>query len=389
MTSSGGQRREETSGLSDNEALRRMYRITTDHERPYEEKVRELLQVGRTYLNVEIGFLTEISDGTQRIVETSGDHELLKPGESCPLSNAYCRKTIEQDDALTVQHAAIDGWENDTAYELFGLESYIGAKVVVDGDIYGTFCFADSEPRNQPFSETEETFVELMAQWVSYELFQQRAKEQIQKQRDQLEEFAGMISHDLRNPLSVAQGYLDLAEETGDPEQFQRCRNALDRMDELIGDLLVLAREAQEIDETETIDIAALVEECWSFVSTEDATISVTTGGTIAGDRSRLRQLFENLFRNAIEHGGENVTVRVGRLDDGDGIYVEDDGLGIPEEDRNQVFDDGYSTGESGTGYGLVIVKQIVEAHGWEIRVTDGAEGGARFEITGDEFANC
>lgn len=389
MTTFGGDPGEETSRLSEEEALRRMYRIITNHERPYEEKIRELLHVGRTYLGVEIAFLTEISDGTQRIVEASGDHELLKPGESCPLSNAYCRKTIEQEDALTVQHAAIDGWEDDSAYERFGLESYIGAKVVVDGEVYGTFCFADSEPRNHPFSEAEETVVELMAQWVSYELFQQRAKEQIQKQRDQLEEFAGMISHDLRNPLNVAQGYLDLAEETGNPEQFQRCRNALNRMDELIGDLLVLAREGQEIDETETIDIAALVEECWSFVSTEGATISVTTDATITGDRSRLRQLFENLFRNAIEHGDENVTVRVGSLNDGDGIYVEDDGLGIPEEDQTQIFDDGYSTGESGTGYGLTIVKQIVEAHGWEIGVTTSSEGGARFEITGVEFVNC
>ncbi|WP_199710344.1 sensor histidine kinase [Halosegnis longus] len=113
------------------------------------------------------------------------------------------------------------------------------------------------------------------------------------------------------------------------------------------------------------------------------------TDTTIRGDKSRLRQLFENLFRNAVEHGGENVTVRVGRINDEDGIYVEDDGLGIPDEDRNQVFDDGYSTGESGTGFGLSIVKQIVEAHSWEIRITDSAEGGARFDVTGVEFADC
>ncbi len=366
-----------------------MYRVTTDHERPYEQKRRELLDVGRTYLGVEIGFLTEISDGTQRIVETSGDHELLESGASCPLSEAYCRKTVEQEDALTVQHAAVDGWEGDTAYELFGLESYIGAKVVVDGEVYGTFCFADSKPRNQPFSDTEETFVELMTEWVSYELFQQRAKERIRTQRDRLEEFASTVSHDLRNPLSVAQGQLELAEETGNAEQFRKCQSALDRMDELIGDLLALAREGRETGETEITDVSTLVEECWSFVSTDGATISTTTDVAVAGDRSRLRQLFENLFRNAIEHGDEDVTVRVGRLDDEDGIYVEDDGPGIPERERDRVFDDGYSTGEPGTGHGLTIVQQVVEAHGWEIRVTDSAEGGARFEITGVGAASC
>ncbi|MGB9966336.1 GAF domain-containing sensor histidine kinase [Halobacterium hubeiense] len=360
-----------------------MYRITADHERPYEEKVRELIHIGRAYLNVEIGFLTEISDGTQRIIEASGDHELLQPGESCPLSNAYCQQTIEQEDALTIQNAVIEGLEDDPAYERFGLESYIGSKVVLDGEVYGTFCFADSEPRNQPFTETEETFVELMAEWVSYELFQQRAKKRIKQQRDQLEEFAGIVSHDLRNPLSVAQGHLNLAEETGEPEHFQQSQNALNRMDALIDDLLVLARDGQDIAETETIDIAALIEECWSLVSTDGTTITVTTDATITADRSRLLQLFENLFRNAIEHGGENVTVRVGTLNNADGIYVEDDGPGIPDEDRDQVFDDGYSTGESGTGLGLTIVKQIVEAHGWEIRVTDSVDGGVRFNITG------
>jgi len=133
------------------------------------------------------------------------------------LSKAYCRKTIDQDGALTVQHAEVEGWEGDAAYEEFGLESYIGSKVVVDGEIYGTFCFAGSEPRDRPFSEDEETFVELMAKWVSYELFQQRATEQIKEQRDQLEEFTSVVSHDLRNPLSIIDGYLDLAEKTGDP----------------------------------------------------------------------------------------------------------------------------------------------------------------------------
>ncbi len=370
--------------LSDDEALRRMYRITTDHERSYEQKLRELLDVGRTYLGVEIGFLTEIADGTQRIVETSGDHELLVPGESCPLSEAYCRKTVRQEDALTVQHAAVDGWEGDTAYERFGLESYVGSTVVVDGEMYGTFCFADSEPRGRPFSETEETFVELMTEWVSYELFQQRANARIESQRDRLEEFASTVSHDLRNPLSVARGHLELAEETGDPELFRNCRRALDRMDELIGDLLVLAREGEAIDGVETVDLSAMAAECWSFVSTDGATMSVTTDATVTGDRSRLRQLLENLFRNAVEHGDENVTVRVGRLDDENGIYVEDDGPGIPERDRDRVFDGGYSTGASGTGYGLAIVQQVVDAHGWTIRVTESAEGGARFEMTGE-----
>ena len=76
---------------------------------------------------------------------------------------------------------------------------------------------------------------------------------------------------------------------------------------------------------------------------------------------------------------GAVVHVRVGGLDDG--FFVEDDGPGIPPEDRDIVFERGYSTGTSGTGFGLSIVREIVEAHGWTISATESASGGARFEI--------
>jgi signal transduction histidine kinase len=78
------------------------------------------------------------------------------------------------------------------------------------------------------------------------------------------------------------------------------------------------------------------------------------------------------------------VTVTVGEL--ADGFYIEDDGPGIPEGDWQTVFDPGYSTAEQGTGFGLSIVKQVVDAHDWAIEITEGTKGGARFEITGVEF---
>jgi signal transduction histidine kinase len=363
-----------------------MYRVISEYHKSFENKIQELLELGREYLGVQAGFLTEISDGTQLITEASGDHELLQSGESCPLSKAYCRKTVEQEAALTVQHAAVEGWESDTAYEKFGLESYIGAKVMIEREVYGTFCFADDEPRGEPFSNEEETFVELMAEWVSYELFQKRATEQIEQQRDQLEEFASVVSHDLRNPLAIIQGSIDLAEQTGDPEHFDRCRNALDRIDILIDDLLTLARGGQSIGETESIELAELVRDCWEFVPAEEATVELDDDIVLRGDLGRVQQLFENLFRNAVEHGGGDVTIQVGVLESDSGIYVEDNGAGIPEKERDQIFTDGYSTSEKGSGFGLTIVQQIVEAHGWNIRVTSGKTGGARFEITGIEI---
>jgi signal transduction histidine kinase len=115
---------------------------------------------------------------------------------------------------------------------------------------------------------------------------------------------------------------------------------------------------------------------------------------TIQADTVRLFQALENLLRNALDHNDTPLTVRVGTLDgsgelardDPAGFFVEDDGRGIPGDEHDDVFDHGYTTSRNGNGYGLSVVRHIVEAHGWEIRATDGSDGGARFEITGVEF---
>jgi PAS domain S-box-containing protein len=210
-----------------------------------------------------------------------------------------------------------------------------------------------------------------------------RREAQLQRERDRLERFASVVSHDLRNPLNVAEGRLELAREECDSEHLDAVDRAHDRMAGLIDDLLSLAREGRPVEEMEAVDLGGVAEACWQTVETADATLAVETDRAIRADRSRLRQLLENLIRNAIHHGGEDVTVEIGDLDAEDGFYVADDGPGIPEKERATVFESGYTTAEGGTGFGLAIVKEIAEAHGWAVGVTESAAGGARFEITG------
>ncbi|GCF13102.1 hypothetical protein Harman_10370 [Haloarcula mannanilytica] len=207
-------------------------------------------------------------------------------------------------------------------------------------------------------------------------------REELERQNDRLEEFASIVSHDLRNPISVLEGSLALARETGDDEQFDRCYRAIDRMKELIEDLLTLAREGETVSETEPLDLESTVQSCWYAVETSDATLEITTESTIYADESRTRQLLENLINNAVTHGGPDVTVEVGDIGDS-GFYVADDGPGIPPEKRESVFESGYTTSDDGTGFGLVIVKEIAAAHDWSVSVTESDDGGARFEFTG------
>jgi PAS domain S-box-containing protein len=206
---------------------------------------------------------------------------------------------------------------------------------------------------------------------------------ELERQNERLEQFASVVSHDLRNPLNVASGRVELARKETGNEHLPPAKSSLDRMEQLIDDTLALARAGDPELTTESVALDTLVRDSWGNVDTRDAELTVSTALTVLGDRSRLRRVFENLFRNAIDHGGDDVAVTVGDLPDEAGFYVADDGPGIPADQRSAVFEQGYSTGESGTGFGLSIVREIVDAHGWEITVTESEAGGARFEITG------
>lgn len=210
-------------------------------------------------------------------------------------------------------------------------------------------------------------------------------KTELEQSNNRLERFASIISHDLRNPLGIAKTYLNFARDTGSPEDFDAVEEAHERMEDMIKSLLATARAGKEIEEPEQVGLAAVVNSAWNNAKTDEASlnIAIPQNMEVSGDYDRLLNVFENLFRNAADHNEGPVTVQVDTLPVGNGFFVADDGDGIPEDQRDTVFDHGYTTRDEGTGFGLDIVKDIIEAHGWEINITESESGGARFEITG------
>jgi len=222
------------------------------------------------------------------------------------------------------------------------------------------------------------------------EIGQRRERERaLRETNERLGTLTSVLGHDLRNPLSVARGRLELARAGTDPlpadvaEHLDVVDQAHDRMEQLIDDLLTLAGSDGAVDDPDPVDLGDVATACWETVATGDATLECRVECRVLADRSRLRQLLENLVRNAVEHGGSAVTVAIGPCEDADGFYVADDGQGIPPEDREAVFEGGYTTGESGTGLGLAIVEDVADAHDWNVALGDSQWGGARFEITG------
>lgn len=211
-------------------------------------------------------------------------------------------------------------------------------------------------------------------------------EQELEQQNERLNQFASVISHDLRNPIAVAKGYLEHAQATGDLEHLEKVSSAHNRMQTMIDEMLALARAETLIDETtlEWVPLQSVVTESWETAETVDATIKtdIPAGYTISADPAVIGNILENLFRNAADHNESPITVTVGTIDF-QGFYVEDDGTGIPEAKREVVLEHGYTTGDRGTGLGLSIVRQLVSAHRWQIHVTEADSGGARFEITG------
>jgi PAS domain S-box-containing protein len=235
---------------------------------------------------------------------------------------------------------------------------------------------------------------------IGWTLLLQDVSERVRRERDleaqveKLDRFASIVSHDLRNPINVARGYIQQTQATGDLDNLDKSLDAVDRMDAIIEDVLALTRGGEEVTEPRPVSLQSLARETWGVVDTGAADLEVTDDTQIVADPDRLRRLLENLFRNSIEHGveptgddkpfaaGHTVTVGV-HEDEGTSVTVSvaDNGVGIPPDRHEQVFEDGYTTG--GTGLGLTIVEQIAGAHGWTVDLTDSPEGGASFELHG------
>ena len=358
--------------------------------------------------------LERLHDATRELVRAESRHEVadrvIAAGETVlGFATTVVRFHDPQTDEL-VTAAGSDDETGDAGMESLARSAFETGEIRTDADLgpgassidsrsrmvlpirgHGTISFGERGP--DAFDETDDLLARILATATETALDEhererelRRSRDELKRQNARLEEFADVITHDLRNPLTVAEGRLALAREDRDDDHLEAVAHAHDRMEALIEDVLALSREGKDLGTIEPVDLASVVEECWrTVVGTDTATLVVDVDRTVRADRSWLRQILENLLGNAVDHGGPDVTVTVGNHPDG--FYVEDDGPGIDPSDREHVFDAGYTTSNDGTGFGLSIAEGIVKAHGWEIRLAGGENGsdGSEDESDGSE----
>lgn len=476
------------------QVLRRVHQAISSSA-PFEEKLADLLQIGREYMGVEQGFFTRFSDDIQEIVVGVGPNSQLQDGVTAPYAESYCRHTVDnrEEAPLTVEHASEDGWEGDPAFERFGLACYAGSTIELDGEVYGTLCFADRDPHDREFSEFQETFLELLSTWVSAELerenrerkyrrltdrissayyavdtdwnvtfwndaiaqrqgisaeavlgasiweqfpeiqgttVEERLREamaseepttceyhhesldywaklqifpdedglavistditerkeyeaRLEQSNERLQQFAYVLSHDLQEPLRMVSSYIDLLEVELEGQLDEEAREYMafavdgaDRMQEMIDGLLQYSRvetRGDEFTETDLAEVLADVREDLQL-SLEETNVDVTAEDlpTVHADSQQMRQLFQNLLKNAIDHAGDgtNVTITAEQTTDGHRIAVSDDGPGIPDDQQETIFGLFDKGGASeGTGIGLAVCERIVDRHDGRLRV--------------------
>ncbi|QPH55496.1 sensor histidine kinase [Pontivivens ytuae] len=204
------------------------------------------------------------------------------------------------------------------------------------------------------------------------------------------------ISHELRTPLTIIQGEAEVTLRGGPQEAetymeaLSRIRDSAKHTNRIVDDMLLVAR--QEADELRLdlrdVDLMAVIDDARGLFPGAVRLDSGLTSLRIRGDEMRMRQCLLALFNNAARYGGPDIVVRAFHEGGRAIVTVEDNGSGLTDIEKSQAFDRFYRgsnasgvTGE-GTGLGLPIVRAIVKAHGGDVELEDGREGGLRVAMS-------
>jgi signal transduction histidine kinase len=357
-----------------------LYRLVCDRDATLDEKIDNAIQIGCDRLGVDNGVVTYTGDGKYEILDTNISTGTYTPGSVTELGTTWCRHVVEDREPLAFGDATRTAYEDDIALEKTGQYCYIGKPLIVDGETYGTLCYSSETPRSD-FTEEERQFVRLLAEWISYEIERTKHYRELRAQNERLNDFTGVIAHDLRNPLAGAMGYLELALDDASAEQRESLlvvEESLQRMESMIDELLTLAKQGSDVGERTPVALSSVASDAWKAVSTGDATIHVETDMTIYADETRLRQLLEHLFETAVEPAQSDLSVRVTETEGG--FVVADDGPELPEDVADALFTVTEKRSIS-LGFGLIVVERIVSGHDWHGSVETGVEG-TRFVFT-------
>ena len=363
---------------SADDARHQLYEIMKRDD-SFEQKAKDALELGTAYLDVDSGFLTRIESDTdhwETIASTDGADGLVPLGMTSNLNGMYCRHTIERDSPLALH----DIPNQQTAVEAAEFDCYHGTTLTVNDEIYGTVCFVAVDARNDPFSEAETMFAELVGRLLEHELEYERQRDQLARQTSLVNVLDRVLRHNIRNELTIIRANARLHGEKH--EDCSECEQIVESTDQLIG-MSETARQLGKSINTEfdrrPIDLVALVDELVGQAAQSYPELPITVD---APDRlvvvayPSVETAIWELIENVAEHAGECPTAVIRLRDEGEHVAIEiaDDGPGLPEAERD-VLQTGTETQlVHGSGLGLWSVYWVAVNHRGDLDIdtTDG-----------------
>ncbi len=329
-----------------------------------------------------------LGEGEMKVLET-------------PLSESWCQHVVTSGRPLIIKNAHGDPQFKDTQpATVLGLAAYAGFPLVVEGVALGSLCAAHTQPHD--WTELELRILREFADSVASEIElrlelarRHRVAAELTRSNEELNQFAHMASHDLKEPLRGVSGCLqilqsDLSELSSENQEiFDHAIHSAERMQNMVQALYHYSQVGSNVLRTQEVDLDALIQELWADLNTiiveRKATLTpIGKLGSTRGDKAQLAQLFQNLILNAVKFTQPEITpaLSIGKNEDGT-FFVADNGIGLEEANFTRIFDafrrlhrgDMYP----GTGMGLAICKRIVGRHGGEIWVESKPGQGARF----------
>ncbi len=161
-------------------AIRELYEITSSQDIPFEERVQALLEMGVRRFGLSLGVFTKVEGDNLVIMRVHSEVTGIVRSQVMPLCETFCQSTLEADGPMSFERVAGTEWASHPGYASTGWESYLGTKIHVGDRVYGTVCFADSNPYPKTFSPADKDFLQLMARWVGGELERQQSESLVQ-----------------------------------------------------------------------------------------------------------------------------------------------------------------------------------------------------------------
>ena len=407
-------RRAEDALKASENLLRALHEITVDTA-DWEQRLRRVLTLGCTTLELSTGMVTRIDGDLYAIQQLVSDESKHSSEGRYQLRGSYCEWTTQSREAITFSSPDQSDWSLPSSDLLIAPQAFAGITIHVNGAVYGTLSFSSAAPRTRAFAGYEKTFLKLTSQWIGHELERKDADARLHQAKERAEaanraksNFLATMSHEIRTPMTAIIGMSDLLSEGSlSPEQQEQLgilRRSSTHLLDLINDILDLAKvESGHIGlEQIRFDLDEVLEKATELMALraqeKGLEILVSSASDVPinliGDPHRLRQVIVNLVGNAIKftERGE-VAIRVTK-DNGASqagtlrFAISDTGIGIPPEKLGAVFErftqaDGSTTRlYGGTGLGLAISRQLIELMGGRIWVESSLGKGSVFYFT-------